>query len=72
MLNPEIPETDMFPHSKMKLVEPLCKLFKDEVMEVGIKLGLLDEIVMRQPFPGPRLAVCILGPITKSGLDTLR
>lgn len=57
---------------KLKLVEPLSKLFKDEVREVGRKLGLPDEIVMRQPFPGPGLAVRILGPITKGGLNTLR
>ncbi len=57
---------------KLKLVEPLSKLFKDEVREVGRKLGLPDEIVMRQPFPGPGLAVRILGPITKAGLSTLR
>lgn len=57
---------------KLKLVEPLSKLFKDEVREVGRKLGLPDEIVMRQPFPGPGLAVRILGPITKAGLETLR
>ncbi len=57
---------------KLKLVEPLSKLFKDEVREVGRKLGLPDEIVLRQPFPGPGLAVRILGPITKAGLETLR
>ncbi len=57
---------------KLKLVEPISKLFKDEVREVGRKLGLPEEIVMRQPFPGPGLAVRILGPITRAGLETLR
>jgi GMP synthase (glutamine-hydrolysing) len=57
---------------KFKLVEPLRLLFKDEVREVGKVLGLEDEFVWRQPFPGPGLAVRIIGAITPDRLDLLR
>jgi len=57
---------------RFKLVEPLRQLFKDEVREVGKTLGLEDEFVWRQPFPGPGLAVRLLGPITRDRLDLLR
>ena len=55
-----------------EIVEPLRDLFKDEVREVGQKLGIPYELVWRQPFPGPGLSVRVIGDITKKKLDTLR
>ncbi len=57
---------------KFKLLEPLRSLFKDEVREVGTELGLPRSIVWRQPFPGPGLAVRILGAVTADRLKILR
>jgi GMP synthase (glutamine-hydrolysing) len=57
---------------KMKLVEPLRELFKDEVRAVGLRLGLDEEFVHRQPFPGPGLAVRCLGPVARPQLEMLR
>ena len=54
------------------IVEPLRDLFKDEVREIGTQLGIPSELVWRQPFPGPGLAVRIIGEITKEKLDLLR
>jgi GMP synthase (glutamine-hydrolysing) len=55
-----------------QLIEPLRYLFKDEVRAVGTELGLPDSMVQRQPFPGPGLAIRIIGEITAERLDTLR
>jgi GMP synthase (glutamine-hydrolysing) len=57
---------------RFKLIEPLRYLFKDEVRAVGLELGLPDAMVHRQPFPGPGLAIRIIGEVTAERLDTLR
>ena len=57
---------------KLKLIEPLRELFKDEVRAVGRELGIPEEIISRQPFPGPGLAVRIIGPVTSESLSLLR
>jgi GMP synthase (glutamine-hydrolysing) len=57
---------------KMELIEPLKNLFKDEVRIIGKKLGLPEKIISRQPFPGPGLAVRIVGEVTKKRLNALR
>ena len=59
-------------HMKLKLVEPLRELFKDEVRKIGLELGLPYDMVYRHPFPGPGLGVRILGEVKKEYADTLR
>ena len=57
---------------RFQLIEPLRYLFKDEVRAVGLELGLPEQMVMRQPFPGPGLAIRIIGEVTGERLETLR
>ena len=57
---------------KLQLVEPLNCLFKDEVRQLGLELGLPERIVWRQPFPGPGLAIRIIGAITRERVDVLQ
>ena len=57
---------------KLKLIEPLRELFKDEVREIGLHLGLPRSLVFRHPFPGPGLGVRILGKVDRAQADVLR
>ena len=57
---------------RFSLVEPLRYLFKDEVRQVGLALGLPEDMVWRQPFPGPGLAIRVIGEVTRERLETLR
>ncbi len=59
-------------HMSLSLIEPLRYLFKDEVRQVGLALGLPEEMVWRQPFPGPGLAIRIIGEVTRERLEMLR
>ena len=59
-------------HMQMKLLEPFRELFKDEVREIGRELGIPEEAIIRQPFPGPGLAVRIVGPVNATDLELVR
>jgi len=59
-------------HMRFKLIEPLRELFKDEVRVLGKELGLPNEMIQRQPFPGPGLAIRVLGEVTRDRLAVLR
>ena len=56
----------------MKLIEPLRELFKDEVRQVGAELGMPESVIWRQPFPGPGLAIRVIGEVTRERLEILR
>jgi GMP synthase (glutamine-hydrolysing) len=57
---------------RLNLIEPLRYLFKDEVRQVGLELAMPEEMIWRQPFPGPGLAIRIIGEVTKEKLEILR